>query len=135
MGEYITLTQALNATRSANSLPAVSNLVFAEKVDLVNWLAGDLGEGESDFIKSLGDTAETRKQAQDAADLLKGGDVVMGGTAEGGADGEVERLRAIYRQERKMGDRNTVLRGVKATVSGQPCSIPQSHCENEQLLI
>lgn len=122
VGEYITATQSLNAARAANSLSPVTNLVFAEKLDLVNWLAGDVGENESEFIRALGDTAENRRLAGEAADLAKGdglGDVDMvdGGDAQGSKDREGERLRAIYRQERKMGDRNTVLRGVKATVS------------------
>lgn len=117
VGEYISATQTLNAERSKTGLGAVTNLVFAEKLDLVNWLAGDVGENESEFIKSLGDTAESRKAAQDAADLVKGdGDVAMGGVGEG-AGGEGERLKVIYSQERKMGDRNTVLRGIKPTVS------------------
>ena len=116
VGEYISATQTLNAARSANGLGPVINLVFAEKLDLSSWLEGEIGEGESEFIKSLGDTAEGRQAAQDAADVAKGdGDVAMGGVEQGAK--EEERLRAIYQQERRMGDRNSVLRGVKPTVS------------------
>lgn len=124
-GEYISSTQALNADRSANGLSAVVNLVFAEKLDLVNWLAGDVGEAESEFITPLGQGEESRRLADDAAALVKGdGDVVMGDAGasdsvalRGARKGEDERLRAIYAQERKLGDRNTVLRGIKPTVS------------------
>lgn len=121
VGDYISATQALNDQRAQNGLSSITNLVFAEKLDLVNWLAGD--ESESDFIKTLDDNPETRKEAQDAADMLRGdGDVLMG---EAGADGsgaakgvgrEEERMREIYAGERTMGDRNTVLRGIKPTV-------------------
>lgn len=123
VGEYISATQALNTERSAAQLSSVRNLVFVEKLDLNNWLSGDAAENESEFIKSLDDNKATRQQAQDAADrLADGADVVMGDAGDVGAGSgrrEEERLRDIYAMERKMGDRNTVLRGIKPTVSGQ----------------
>ncbi|GAB7352036.1 hypothetical protein MBLNU459_g2549t1 [Dothideomycetes sp. NU459] len=120
VGEYISATQALNTERSAAQLSNVRNLVFVEKLDLNNWLSDDAAENESEFIKSLDDNKATRQQAQDAADrLADGADVVMGDAGDAGAlqggRREEERLREIYAMERKMGDRNTVLRGIKPT--------------------
>ncbi|KAL1296846.1 hypothetical protein AAFC00_004469 [Neodothiora populina] len=119
VGEYIAATQALNSARQEATLSPVTNLVFAEKLDLVNWLAGDVGEAESEFIRPLGDTEETRRLAGEAAELAKGGeagDVPMGGVERDGGDGDkADRMRVIYRQERILGDRNTVLRGIKQT--------------------
>ncbi|KAJ9620558.1 accessory factor associated with RNA polymerase II [Taxawa tesnikishii (nom. ined.)] len=99
VGEYISATQTLNSQRTQNGASSVVNLVFAEKLDLVTWLAGDVEE------------------AQGAADVARGadGDVVMADAGDGGAR-EAERLKEIYAGERNMGDRNTVLRGIKPTV-------------------
>lgn len=118
-GEYITATQALNGELSAlGKQETVTNLVFVEKLDLVNWLSGESGEEESEFIKSLDDNLQTKTEARDAAATAAGGeDVEMrdAGISDAAArKREEERLREIYALERKMGDRNTVLRGVKA---------------------
>ena len=120
VGDYIAATQALTEQRSKNGLSGATNLVFAEKLDLVTWLSGE--EGESEFIKSLDDTPETRRQARDAAATARGDqDVDMQdgdggvGVEKGGAR-EEERMREIYAAERSLGDRNTVLRGSKPTV-------------------
>lgn len=115
--EYISAVQALNTERTKSGLKGVTNVVFTERVDLASWLSGE--NDESEFIKSLDDTAETRQAAQDAADALRAGDDVVMGDATNksgvGARGEAERIRAIYKLERSMGDRNTVLRGIKPT--------------------
>ncbi|KAL1585076.1 hypothetical protein WHR41_06405 [Cladosporium halotolerans] len=117
-GDYIAATQALNGELSAlGKSDTVTNLVFVEKLDLVNWLSGESGEEESEFIKSLDDNQQTRAEARDAAVTAAGGeDVEMrdaGVTDAAARKREEERLREIYALERKMGDRNTVLRGVK----------------------
>lgn len=117
-GDYIAATQALNAELSAlGKQETVTNLVFVEKLDLVNWLSGESGEEESEFIKSADNTVQTRAEARDAAATAAGGeDVEMrdAGISDAAAKKrEEERLREIYALERKMGDRNTVLRGVK----------------------
>lgn len=67
-GDYIAATQALNGELSAlGKSDTVTNLVFVEKLDLVNWLSGESGEEESEFIKSLDDNQQTRAEARDAA--------------------------------------------------------------------
>lgn len=116
--EYIGAVSALNEElKKAGKDEDVKNLVFAEKLDLVTWLAGDVGEEESEYIRSLDDNKQSRKEADDAAATARGGeDVEMrdAGLSDGAArKREEERLREIYAAERKMGDRNTVLRGVK----------------------
>lgn len=115
---YIAATQALNAElRGAGKSETLNNLVFAEKLDLVNWLSGETGEEESEFIRSLDDNKQTKAEARDAAATAAGGeDVEMRDAGLSGADArraEEDRLREIYALERKMGDRNTVLRGAK----------------------
>jgi parafibromin len=108
-GDYIAATQELNTARAAAGLGQVRNLVFAEKLDLINWLSG---ENDSEFVKSLDDNRQTRAEAHDAAKLVSGdGDVVMQD-----ARAEDDKLRDIYALERKTGDRNTILRGAKPTV-------------------
>lgn len=115
--EYISTVQTLSAERKKNGLQPVTNVVFTERVDLASWLSGE--NDDSEFIKSLGDTAEARDAAQGAADIARGTeDVVMGDVATQpnfSARGEAERIKAIYKVERSLGDRNSVLRGIKPT--------------------
>ncbi|KAF1819467.1 CDC73-domain-containing protein [Dissoconium aciculare CBS 342.82] len=116
--EYITAVQALNdELRQAGKDEAITNVVFAEKLDLNTWLAGEVGEHDSEHIKSLDDNREARLEARDAAKHAAGGEDVemrdVGGTDEVKRKEEEERLRLIYASERRMGDHNTVLRGGK----------------------
>lgn len=118
VGDYIGAVSALNdELKKAGKEETVTNLVFTEKLDLVTWLAGDVGEEESEFIKSLDDNKQVRSEANDAAAAARGGqDVEMrdaGLTDAAARKREEDRLREIYAAERKMGDRNTVLRGAK----------------------
>lgn len=128
VGDYLAATQALNEARTKNGLSIVTNLPFAEKLDLVNWLQDE--EHDSEFIKNLDDNETTRREAQDAADVARGdGDAVMGDAADGvAATGKIsqreeERMKEIYAGERRMGDRNTVLRGIKPTVSASAAEL------------
>lgn len=117
--DYISAVQALQAERAKNGLQGVTNVVFTERVDLASWLSGE--NDESEFIKSLDDTPSARKAADGAADVARGAeDVAMEDTAAQhtiGGRGEAERIKAIYKVERPVGDHNTVLRGIKPTVS------------------
>ncbi|PIA92836.1 Cell division control protein 73 [Cercospora beticola] len=115
--DYLTAVGELNnELKEAGKDETASNVVFAEKLDLNMWLAGEMGENDSEYVKSLGDNkadkaelADTLKQAQGDADV----DMVDAGSDEAKRRDEEERLAAIYAAERKMGDHNTVLRGVK----------------------
>nr|POF00988.1 cell division control protein 73 [Quercus suber] len=105
VGDYVAATQKLNdELREAGRSDVVTNLVFVEKLDLVTWLSGDVGEQESEFIKSFGGDGK-QDTILPAAEQNGDGDVEM---MDAGA-----RLKEIYAGERKMGDRNTMLRGTK----------------------
>lgn len=113
VGEYISAVSKLNQDlKAAGKDETATNLVFAEKLDLVTWLGGEIGEDESEYIRSLDDNKQARKDADAAARIAEGGDDVEMQDAPD-RKREEERLREIYAGERKMGDRNTVLRGVK----------------------
>lgn len=118
--EYLALAAELNKQRSETQ--AIRTLVFVERIDLITWLEG--ASEESEFIKPL-DSAVV--DADRAAEVAGGAGVpAVAGTGvgvtqqtAGGRPVKIidQRLQAIYKNERKMGDRNTVLRGIKPTVS------------------
>lgn len=119
--EYISAVQALDAKRREKGLGGVTNVVFTERVDLASWLSGE--NDESEFIKSADNTLGARQAAAGAAEIASGSaDVHMGdGAGHTGLNASLradeERVKAIGKLERSMGDRNTVLRGIKPTVS------------------
>lgn len=123
LAEYISSTAHLNdelAASSKNSGAKVTQLSFVERLALISWLEGATDECE--YIKPLANEAAAQ-QAGAAADVAAGaaGGVAVvpsaTGAKVGGAKTVDPRLAEIYRGERKMGDRNTVLRGIKPTVS------------------
>jgi parafibromin len=123
----------------------VLNLVFVERLDLITWLEG--ASDESEYIKPLEGAAAAAAalaSAAAAADVAPqttadasvaiasgaagvptsagaGGAVPATGAAAGAGARLTKvidpRLQEIYNGERKLGDRNTVLRGIKPTVS------------------
>jgi parafibromin len=114
------------------------NLVFVERIELIAWLEGASDEeGGSEFITPLkADGLGAGNVAMKAADVASGaagagGAAVAGGagaaTSAGGRSAKVidARLQEIYNGERKMGDRNTVLRGIKPTVGHVSMLTPQ----------
>lgn len=137
--EYITSAEQLNeALKAKEQEEKVQNLVFVERLDLLTWLEG--ASDESEYIKPLEGAAAAAEAAAAAAGVAQaeasagiasgatGGisSVPSGaaGAAPAGAHGPRAqkpvdpRLQEIYNGERKTGDRNTVLRGIKPTVSG-----------------
>jgi parafibromin len=96
----------------------VRHLVFVERIDLLTWLEG--ASDESEYIKPFeGDSGEGEAKAAVAAVPTVSG--TGGGVTQHSASGRPvkiidARLQEIYNGERKMGDRNTVLRGIKPTV-------------------
>ena len=94
-------------------------LVFVERLDLVTWLESSFYDSE--YIKRL-DTDSAAAQAAGSSQVASG---AAGGPAaiSGGATGVrptkaiSPRLQKIYKNERSMGNRNTVLRGSKPLVS------------------
>ncbi|KAK4499195.1 hypothetical protein PRZ48_009708 [Zasmidium cellare] len=115
--DYIRSVQLLNEELKRGGKDyTVTNIQFAEKLDLVSWLKGEIEDQDSYHIKSLDDNKEAKIEAKDAAKQAAGdADVEMRDVSMDDAKRreEEERLRLIYAAERKMGDHNTVLRGVK----------------------
>jgi parafibromin len=100
----------------------VQNLAFVERLDLITWLEG--ASEDSEYIKPLTGDKDGAASSAAAALASKGAaaptiGATMGRSGKGTLD---PRLAVIYNSERKMGDRNTVLRGIKPTVCPQPCS-------------
>lgn len=143
--EYITSAEELNeALKGKGKEEKVQNLVFVERLDLLTWLEG--ASDESEYIKPLEGAAAAAEAAAAAAGVAQaeasagiasgaaGGisSVPSGvtGAAPAGAQGARAqkpidpRLQEIYNGERKTGDRNTVLRGIKPTVSPSSESKP-----------
>ena len=108
------LTEELAAPGGAGG--KVQNLVFVERLDLITWLEG--ASDESEYITPL--EGEAGRAAAAGAAMVASG--AVGGAAAvasaGGRAGKTidPRLQEIYNGERKMGDRNTMLRGIKPTV-------------------
>lgn len=112
--EYVNSVNALNdelAKTESGRGQQITQLTFVEKIALCSWLEGQSDDCE--YIKPLVDEAAV-KDADAAARVAEG--KVGGVELKEGRRGKDERLAEIYRGERKMGDRNTVLRGIKPTV-------------------
>jgi parafibromin len=124
---YIALATELNKQLPETRI--IRTLVFVERIDLISWLEGAIDESE--HIKPLDGALQ---DANKAAEIAAGAGVpVTAGTGavaiQQGPDGRPlkvvdPRLLAIYKGERKMGDRNTILRGIKPTVG--TCSFLQT---------
>ncbi|KAL9122785.1 MAG: hypothetical protein Q9187_000664 [Circinaria calcarea] len=117
--DYIASAQQLNEELSAPGAVGgkVQNLVFVERLDLITWLEG--ASDESEYIKPLqsdGTAAQAAGSAQVASGAAGGVATVPSGTAGTRLGKTLDpRLQAIYNAERKVSDRNTILRGIKPT--------------------
>ena len=94
----------------------MQNLVFVERLDLITWLEG--ASEESEYIKALESETTAARSAQVASGAA-GGVSAVPSSAAGARVGKTidPRLQEIYNGERRMGDRNSILRGIKPTVS------------------
>ena len=101
----------------------VRNLVFVERLDLITWLEG--ASEESEYIQPIEGAAALEDAVNRAADVaggaavptVSGSGVGVTQTAGGRPVKVIDaRLQVIYNGERRMGDHNTVLRGIKPTV-------------------
>ncbi|KAL9942624.1 hypothetical protein ACHAO5_007746, partial [Verticillium nonalfalfae] len=100
-----------SATRLNDDLGAlgkVQNLAFVERLDLFTWLEG--ASEESEHIRPLAGEGKDGAAAASAVKAAPSAAVTRSG--RGTLD---PRLAVIYNGERRMGDRNSVLRGVKPT--------------------
>ncbi|RJE18147.1 hypothetical protein PHISCL_09514 [Aspergillus sclerotialis] len=120
--EYIASAQELNEAlkqkerKEGEEEEKVLNLVFVERLDLITWLEG--ASDESEYIKPLeGAAAAAAEQADAAAAAAKAAPAPAAPGAQAGKPvKEIDpRLQQIYNEERKLGDRNSVLRGAKPT--------------------
>ncbi|KAH0555982.1 hypothetical protein GP486_006077, partial [Trichoglossum hirsutum] len=115
--DYIASAQRLSEELSAaGKVGRVQNLVFVERLDLITWLEG--ASEESEYIQPLA-TDPTATQANGQSLTVSGAasgitPTVAGGAGRGGKTIN-PRLALIYNGERKMGDRNCILRGIKPT--------------------
>ena len=127
---YVSARNAADKELAQNGVQGqIKQLPFTERTDLIAWLDGTNEESEN--LRPL-DAARAAQQAERAA-------AITAGTAEGapaaGLGGEVKapgargkgqldpKLAKIYAGERKMGDRNSILRGIKPTVCS-PSTFP-----------
>lgn len=118
--DYIASAQKLNEELSAQGAAGgnVHNLVFVERLDLITWLEG--ASEESEYIQPLAsDSAEAAAQAAGSTLSASGatGGIAPVPSGPGGRPGKSvdPRLAETYRLERRMGDRNTLLRGIRPT--------------------
>ncbi|KAK2590212.1 accessory factor associated with RNA polymerase II [Conoideocrella luteorostrata] len=110
--EYNASATTLNdQLAAAGSAGKVQNLGFIERLDLITWLEG--ASEESEYIKPVAGDADAT--AAGTAPAAKPGAVSAAAQARAGKGTLDPRLASVYDGERKMGDRNTVLRGVKPT--------------------
>lgn len=110
--EYNASATTLNdELAAAGGSGKVQNLGFIERLDLITWLEG--ASEESEYIKPL---ANDKDAAPTGATTTTKTGAVTSAQARSGRGTMNPRLVGIYNGERKMGDRNTVLRGIKPTV-------------------
>ena len=116
--DYIASAQQLNdalAASEAQKESKVQILVFVERLDLITWLEG--ASDESEYIKPLEGDSAAAKSAQLAAGVTGGVSTIPSGASGLRPGKQIDpRLQEIYNLERRMGDRNTILRGIKPTV-------------------
>lgn len=134
--EYIASAQEVNEAlkqkkeQEGGNEEQVLNLVFVERLDLITWLEG--ASDDSEYIKPLEGAAAAAEAAAasaaadvtapivaaDAATAAVPKAAVSRTAAPGAKPTKVidPQLQEIYNGERKLGDRNTVLRGIKPTV-------------------
>lgn len=105
-------TQLSEQLAASGSGATVHKLTFVERVNLITWIEGG---GESEDIKPL---PGEKDAGSGAAEALKSSSAPAGAvTARSGRGALDPRLQVIYAGERKMGDRNSILRGTKLVVS------------------
>ncbi|CCE32746.1 related to DNA-directed RNA polymerase II accessory protein [Claviceps purpurea 20.1] len=110
--EYNAAATMLNdQLAAAGSAGRVQNLGFIERLDLITWLEG--ASEESEYIKPVVGEADATSAA--ATETSKPGAAAAAARARSGKGLLDPRLASVYDGERKMGDRNTILRGVKPT--------------------
>lgn len=113
--DYFAAVQALNEELPSGAGGSVQNLTFAQKIELIAWLSGETES--SDSITAI-DSAALSTAAGDAAAIAGGKGVPVDRDMKRTGGGKMvdARLLQIYDGERRMGDHNSVLHGVKNVV-------------------
>ncbi|KAI1505216.1 putative Pol II transcription elongation factor subunit Cdc73 [Biscogniauxia marginata] len=111
--EYNTFASQLNEELGGKG--QVRKFAFVERLDLITWLEG--ASEESEYIKPLAGDRDGTTSTAAAALASKGAAApAIGATVGRSGKGTMDpRLAVIYNSERKMGDRNSILRGIKPT--------------------
>jgi parafibromin len=115
--EYNASALALNTelTSDGGAGGKVQGLPFVERLDLITWLVG--ATEESEYIKALPSDSSSAVASAQAASAAVGGTVPTSSGATSRQAKTIDpRLAEIYNGERRMGDRNSILRGIKPTV-------------------
>lgn len=114
--EYLASAQQLNeALEKVEAGAKVQNLKFVERLDLITWLEG--ASEESEYIKPLEGVEDGDAAALGAEQAPQVTAPAVAPTAGGRPTKAIDaRLQEIYNGERRMGDRNSILRGIKPTV-------------------
>ncbi|KAI0204787.1 RNA pol II accessory factor, Cdc73 family-domain-containing protein [Astrocystis sublimbata] len=111
--EYNSFASQLNTDLAGKG--QVHKFTYIEKLDLITWLEG--ASEDSECIKPLAGDKDGSASTAAAALASKGAaapaiNSTLGRSGKGTLD---PRLAGIHNGERKMGDRNTLLRGIKPT--------------------
>ena len=120
--EYNASATQLNDELAGTS--TVHKFAFVERLDLITWLEG--ASEESEYIRPIAGDKDGAATAGAGATTTAGGalkDAAAAASARSGRGTMDPRLAQIYSGERRMGDRNTVLRGIKPTVGRPTTSI------------
>jgi parafibromin len=124
--DYIASAQQLNeALEKASAGTKVTNLKFVERLDLITWLEG--ASDDSEYITPLEGVEKGDAAAEPSVQASAPAASVSGPAAGVRPTKPIDtRLQEIYNGERRMGDRNSMLRGIKPTVraSRLPYSLP-----------
>ncbi|KAG8425039.1 accessory factor associated with RNA polymerase II [Metarhizium acridum] len=135
--EYNASATTLNEQlAAAGSTGKVQNLGFIERLDLITWL--EAASEESEYIKPVAgdaDAAAAAAAAAGTAPAAKSGAVSTAAQARAGKGTMDPRLASVYDGERKMGDRNTVLRGIKPTDFSHPPARPRLSLSIRKVLL
>ncbi len=107
---YNAAAAALNVELQAAGVEGgIRPLAFVERLGLITWLDGT--EDDVEYIKPLASAPGAPSATQTTASQG------VPSASQGGRNKTIDpRLQEIYNGERKTGDRNSVLRGIKPTV-------------------
>lgn len=109
--ECARLTQELS--KEGNAGGKVTRILFGEKAEIIAWLDG---ADDCSYITPLSPEAQKVQDEVDRAGQAARGAEQAQRPRDGVVPGLDPKLKEIYSGERRMGDRNSVLRGIKPTV-------------------